>query len=211
MANLDPEKEHQRLADLYASMSDEELQQIAADAWSLSGPGHDALQDEVTKRKSSIALNETPPSIEVPEKRDLVLVRRYRDLPEALFAKSTLDSAGIECFLVDENIVRMDWFWSTLMGGIKLMVDPGNVDEAAAILGQPIPETLAVEGVGEYRQPHCPACQSLDVSFEELRKGVAFTTAYFLSLPLPLHRADWLCHACGHHWQAPADDGESVA
>jgi len=187
-------------------MSDEELQQIATEAWSLSDPGHDALEDEVTKRKSSIPLNETPPSIELPEERHLVLVRRYRDLPEALFAKGALDSAGIKCFLVDDNVVRMDWFWSTLMGGIKLMVEPESPDEAVAILGQPIPESLEVEGVGEYTQPHCPVCQSLDVSFEELRKGVAFTSAYLLSLPLPLHRTDWLCHACGHHWQAPGDD-----
>jgi hypothetical protein len=211
MPNLDPEKEHQRLADLYASMTVEELQQIAAEAWSLTDLSHDTLEDEIKKRSSSITLNETPPTIEVPEKRDLVLLRRYRDLPEALFAKGALDSAGIECFLVDENIVRMDWFWSTLLGGIKLMVDPRNLEEAAAILAQPIPESLEVEGVGEYRQPRCPACQSLDVSFEELRKGVAFTAAYLLSLPLPVHRTDWLCHACGHHWQAPGDDGQNVA
>jgi hypothetical protein len=91
------------------------------------------------------------------------------------------------------------------------MVDAENADEAVAVLGQPIPESLDVEGVGEYKQPCCPECRSLDVSFEELRKGVAYTTAYFLNLPLPLHRTGWLCHGCGHHWQAHGDDGQTAA
>lgn len=41
--------------------------------------------------------------------RDMVAIRRFRDLPEALLAKGSLESAGIECALTDENMVRMDW------------------------------------------------------------------------------------------------------
>jgi len=211
MGTPDPDRERARLTELYASMVDEELHQVASEAWSLSDISYDALAAEITKRSLPIALNDTPPPGNMPEKRDLVKVARFRDLPQALLAKGTLDSASIACFLVDDNIVRMDWFWSTLIGGIKLMVDAANADEAAAILSQPIPESIDVEGVGEYKQPCCPKCQSLDVSFEELRKGVAFTTAYVLSLPLPLHRTDWLCHACGHTWQAPGDDSQTAA
>ena len=43
-------------------------------------------------------------------------------MPERVLAKSMLDSAGIESFLGDENLVRLDWFYSNLVGGIKLMV-----------------------------------------------------------------------------------------
>ena len=43
---------------------------------------------------------------------DFVMLRRYRDLPEAVIVKSIVDAEGIDCVLSDENLVRMDWFWS---------------------------------------------------------------------------------------------------
>ena len=42
--------------------------------------------------------------------RKQVTIRAFRDLPEALLAKGSLESAGIDCFLVDDNMVRLDWF-----------------------------------------------------------------------------------------------------
>ena len=59
---------------------------------------------------------------DVMEWDDLVMIRQFRDLPEALLAKGSLESAGIEAFLVDDNMVRIDWFLSNLLGGIKLSV-----------------------------------------------------------------------------------------
>jgi hypothetical protein len=53
---------------------------------------------------------------------------------EAWLAKSVLDSAGIECFLFDENVVRIDWFLSNAIGGIKLRVREEDVAAAAALL-----------------------------------------------------------------------------
>jgi len=64
----------------------------------------------------------------------LVILKRFRDLPEAFVAKSILDSAQIDSFLADENIVRMDWLYSNLVGGAKLMVRPKDFDEALAVL-----------------------------------------------------------------------------
>ena len=49
------------------------------------------------------------------EQEQFVLLRRYRDLPEAVVVKSKLDFTGIECCLSDENMVRMDWFGSTCL------------------------------------------------------------------------------------------------
>jgi hypothetical protein len=77
-----------------------------------------------------------------PEFEKLVTIRKFRDLPEALLAKGVLESAGIECNLLDDNMVRLDWFWSNLIGGMRLQVAPEEVDEANAILDQPVPENL---------------------------------------------------------------------
>ena len=101
----------------------------------------------------------------------LTTIKRFRDLPEALLAKGGLESAGIECFLVDDNMVRL-WFISNLLGGVKLQVAAENVAEATEILNLPTPETLEIEGGGFYRQPHCPNCNSMDVSFQELNKPI---------------------------------------
>jgi len=134
------------------------------------------------------------------EQTQFVIFRRYRDLPEALSVKSMLDSEGIDCVLSDENLVRMDWFWSGLLGGVKLWVRQQDVDQAQELTDQSSPDRFEVEGVGEFTQPRCPECQSTDISFRELNKRVAFVSAYF-GLPIPLKRRGWKCHSCGHSWQ----------
>ncbi len=45
-----------------------------------------------------------------------------------MLAKGKLDSEGLESFLADDNTVRMDWLWSNLLGGIKLLVDPEDAE-----------------------------------------------------------------------------------
>jgi hypothetical protein len=136
------------------------------------------------------------------ELRNRVMIRQFRDLPEALLAKGSLDSAGIECALVDDNVIRLDWFWSNLMGGVKLVVDREDAAVAEEVLSQPIPEHFDVSGVGEYEQPHCPKCNSLDINFQEMEPA-AYVTAY-LNVPIPFHRRAWRCHNCNAEWE---DDG----
>ena len=137
------------------------------------------------------------------EFRKLVMIRRYRDLMDALLAKTRLDSAGIECFLADENMVRIDWFWSNLLEGVKLHVMPEDADAALEVLEQPSLDGFEVAGVGKYERPRCPNCNSVEISFEELNKPVAYASMYF-GLPIPLHRDGWSCHSCGHRWQGDA-------
>jgi rubredoxin len=97
-------------------------------------------------------------------------------------------------------MVRMDWFISNFIGGVKLKVNPEDSEAATAILNQPIPNSFEVEGIGEYQQPHCPQCRSLDTAFEELNKPLAYASAY-LRVPIPLHSKLWKCKACGYEWE----------
>jgi hypothetical protein len=136
---------------------------------------------------------------DVPEFENPVIVGTFRDLPEALLAKGSLESAGIKCALLDDNTIRMDWFWSNLLGGIKLFVDARDVEDATDILSQPIPESLGADEDQNYPQPACPKCESLDVSFEELYKPIAFGSL-FINLPLPVQRTGWICQSCRHTW-----------
>jgi hypothetical protein len=205
---LDDQRERRRLADNYANMTDGELQRLVRNAESLTELAWDALEDEMDRRHLEFPDDEcsddprTEPRQEM-EVRELVTIRQFRDLPEALLAKGSLESAGIECFLADDNLVRLDWFISNFIGGIKLNVRAADAANAQNLLDEPILEGLYVQGVGLYEQPRCPNCQSLDVNFQELDRPIAYMSA-FLRVPMPVQRPAWRCHACDAEWE---DDG----
>jgi hypothetical protein len=231
MATIDPEQERQRLAEFYSYQMDGELEKVAGQAYDLTEVAREALRAEMSRRGLSTAFAERAPSgpvasvparlhgdppPEIPrveslpeddaEARGMVTIRQFRDLPEALFAKGSLDSAGIECALLDDNMVRLDWFISNLLGGVKLQVRPEDAAVAEEILSQPIPENFDVPGVGEYEQPRCPRCQSLDVNFQEVAPAAYLSAA--VSVPFPFHRRAWRCHSCDAEWE---DDGVDAA
>ena len=137
---------------------------------------------------------------------ELVTIANFRDLPEAMLAKGKLESAGIECFLGDDNMVRMDWFWSNLIGGVKLRVAETDAEEAIHLLEEEIPPELVDSDTGEvYAQPACPRCSSLDISFGPPDKGVQLAALYMAGIPLPAGRDRWKCSQCGAEWEVLAD------
>jgi Putative prokaryotic signal transducing protein len=196
--NSDDIKERQRLANTYALMTDGELQRLARSPESLTEPAWEALEDELDRRRLEVPTDPALPE-DALDLRKLVMIRQFRDLPEALLAKGSLESAGMECFLRDDNLVRLDWFISNFVGGVKLCVKPEDVQNARKLLDEPILEGLYVQGVGLYEQPRCPKCQSLDVNFRELDRPIAYLSA-FLKVPVPLQRKGWRCHDCDAEW-----------
>jgi hypothetical protein len=202
MSDQEPNHEKQRLATLYAGMADGELQKLAHEFGSLSLEGQEALEEEFRRRDLTPEADLYAPDSgqDVFEWDDLVLLRQFRDLPEALLAKGSLESAGIQVFLQDDNMVRTDWFISNLLGGVKLCVRSQDEDAALDVLEQPAPTALEVDGVGTYQQPTCPRCHSIDVSFKSLNRPVAYGSAALLNVPIPLKRTGWRCSGCGHRW-----------
>jgi hypothetical protein len=208
----DEQDERRRLARAYAGMMDGELLNLARNPESLTENAWEILEEELDRRRLDDSdlddQHEEPPSPRAEiEMRNLVNIRQFRDLPEALLAKGSLESAGIECFLADENLIRLDWFISNFIGGIKLRVRPEDAENASKLLDEPILEGLYVQGVGLYEQPRCPKCDSLDVTFRELDRPIAYMSA-FLHVPMPVHREAWRCHACDAEWE---DDGKASA
>jgi hypothetical protein len=227
MARIDSEQERRRLQTFYADQMDGELEKVAGQAYELTDIARQALRAELARRGLAPAFVEQPPIPPEPlvqpgdppvepafeeeaeqdgvlcELRDMVTIRQFRDLPEALLAKGSLDSAGIECALVDANTVRIDWFWSNAVGGVKLLVNRDEVNDAEQILSQPIPENFDVTGIGNYEQPHCPKCNSLDINFRELDPAAYLTLA--INVPIPIQRHAWRCHSCNAEWE---DDGK---
>jgi hypothetical protein len=119
-----------------------------------------------------------------------------------MLAKGILDSAGIECFLVDENMIRMNWFISNPLGGIRLQVNRDDVEEAVTLLSEPTPEGFDIEGLGKYQQPQCPGCRSVDIAHHAgLDKRFALPALWFAGIPIPVARNEWECQSCGAKWR----------
>lgn len=100
----------------------------------------------VEKREAESAAQQQ--SGEATEADRPVILQRYRDMPAAFVEMSVLEDAGIECYLQDDNVVRMDWLWSNALGGIKLIVREKDAADAEKILSQS-PSTEPAGGSSE--------------------------------------------------------------
>lgn len=202
--------ERQEQQQRYAAMSNEELSALSKVASDLTRSAHELLDAELISRGLSPTEGPKMQTFVEVESAKPVVLKRFINLHEALLAKGQLESSGVPCFLLDDNMIRIDWFISNLLGGVKLAVLPEHEQEAREILGQPIPEDFDVEGVGTFQQPHCPKCQSLDISFESLDKPYAYGSAW-LGVPIPFGAQRWRCHACGALWQGSQDEPSAGA
>ena len=201
------DKERWRLAWHYADMTDGEIESLAGESASLTEIARRALQSELRRRGLSVEIEE--PAVAAagattasPKRsRKLATLCRFRDMPEALLAKSVLESAGIECLLADANIIRTDWLWSNLVGGVKLRVLEEDLEEATRILDLDSPtEHSAMPGDEDSQPPSCPRCHSPEVSLGDLRDSKAAVNFSATARPAagePL----WTCRSCGNQWR----------
>ncbi len=70
---------------------------------------------------------------------DRVTVAVFHSQPEFLLARTRLESADIECFAYDENMLRIGGWHSHVLGGIKLQVRQSEAQDALVILHQTAP------------------------------------------------------------------------
>lgn len=182
----------------YAAMGDPQLLELASRQEDLLEAARTALAAELEKRHLS-----TSEEIEYVEvvPQHLVTVQSYRDLSEASIARSVLESAGIQAFLSEENLVRMNWMLSNFLGGIRLQVAEEDLETAQEILAQPTPQNIQLENDESYSQPRCPQCGSLEVVHATRNTGLKLAGLYALHLPIPLPHDSLLCGSCGHKWE----------
>ncbi|HEY2038916.1 MAG TPA: DUF2007 domain-containing protein [Edaphobacter sp.] len=190
----------QNFSEFYRSLPEAELRKIAEDWPSLLDEAKLALQAELAQR--GVEISAPPEDVDDPSDlyQDLVTIRRYRDLSEAIVARGVVESAGIFCFLKDENLVRLDWQMSNLIGGISLQVPREEAEQAEEILQQPIPQTISLPDQSAFDQPHCPRCNSIDIAWERRGRKAALVSLYLFSLPVPRGSESWHCNHCDLRW-----------
>ncbi len=175
--------------------------EIARNYDTLTDTAQAALREEFARRGLDPPVVEEKEPKVPPSQRNLVTVSRYRDLSEAIVARSMLESAGIAVYLRDENLVRLDWQVSNFIGGIRLQVEAEDEQNALELLRQPVQESISYSEGDKFTQPHCPSCGSTDITFEGASRAAALVSLYALSLPLPFGRETWCCNACEARWQ----------
>jgi hypothetical protein len=143
------------LAKQYASMLDGELLELSGQFSELLPQAQQALTAELHKRglNPSEPVGDEPTPLPVPpeymeagvDPDEVLVIRKFLDISQASIARGVLDSAGIECFLVHENLNRLGW--SHLVGALELTVRREDAEVALKLL-EPPPEN-DVEGQDE--------------------------------------------------------------
>src|SRR5579864_5976005 len=111
-------EESRRLQELYAHLTDEELQAVADDRSELTDVAKDALEVEILGRGLHIQLKDAPkaPGFHQgesdfdPSDLDLVVANKVWDLSEARQVKAILDDARIPSYLGQDNIESVEAF-----------------------------------------------------------------------------------------------------
>lgn len=187
----------------YSRMNEQELMAVARNYDDLTEAARQAIRTEFAKRRLEPPILDDPEP--QPEWSELATVETFRDLTEAMVAQSVLRSAGIAAYLFDDNFVRIYWYLSNFIGGIRLRVKAEDEGAAKEILNEPAPASIPFNENEAYSQPRCPGCGSIDISFNGASRGAALAGLYAAGLPLPTGDKSWSCSNCGARWQQSED------
>lgn len=125
-------------------------------------------------------------------------LRAFLTLFEADVAWSAIDAADITATLADDNMIRLNFWFSNALGGVKLIVPAALAEEAIAILDT---RAQPVEGEdAEFpRLPDDEKCKSCGGDDFEFRQKVLVPVVIFLVLGFPLGRITRVakCRRCG--------------
>ena len=105
------------------------------------------------------------------------IVARYSTVGEAESARTALDAAGIDVCVLDAQTITVNWTYSNLLGGVKLLVRDEDRDQSEMVLAtasreataddvaEDVPEVIADAPPPNPRDTiddRCPRCGSVD-------------------------------------------------
>jgi DNA-directed RNA polymerase subunit M/transcription elongation factor TFIIS len=131
-----------------------------------------------------------------------VAVASFSQPVEAHLARTKLESEGIPCVVGDEHLVRVDWFLSNAVGGVKVMVPRSEAEHARDVL-RPRPRLVVVaeRGAPSDGEMICPRCRCDDVYYRRYSRRVAGVFMLLLGFLIPWRDSRWTCTRCGYEWK----------
>jgi hypothetical protein len=194
MEYIDQAEELRRCRELYAQMSEVELQGLAEKFSDLTEFAQQALRTEFSKRGLQMCAQVAAWREILPDEDELVNCYRARDASEARLVMNLLDSSGIRsCLFGDfgENLQRLYPVHDT--GGM-IKVLKRDAERARELMALYFPQE---QGENEDYAVRCPRCHSSDVIFQSLEPGTSERAT-------SASKFDWTCGGCGNQWK---DDG----
>lgn len=217
----DPMEEWRRLTALYGEMGDLEIRELAAQINDLTDTAQQILREELKKRgvseRSSIShltSRETADnsaevhwdseedsdqdadgairSVEYTWKTGLC---RCDSIDEAAQRCEMLSRAGIESWVQRPGSqFSIPWIDAPGIGDIQINVAADQLEQARAVIAEPIPQSIIdelkrEEAAPAYEIPVCPKCQAEDPTLESVEPS-----------------NNWLCESCGYTWSDPVPD-----
>ena len=142
----------------------------------------------------------------------IVPLTSFLDYGRAHLARATLEEAGIDCMLGDQNINLIHPLYANIVGGIKLLVRESDLEAAGEVLASVAREhgadSTAVDGGSQAdeardlgaEEPACPQCESNFVQRVGITFWLLLAAMCMLGLPFIFIKPRWRCTACGHQW-----------
>jgi hypothetical protein len=224
MADIDVAQEWRRLQDVYAGMSEEELQAVANQGYELTDIAKQALTAEISRRGLKVVVRLAPPENEDaqpvgdpefdPADLDLGFGFTVESREQAEWVKKTLNDAGIPCYFgpdLRENSDSLEFAADHPISVSVLKNDLSRLPRLLTKFGERFPSKQVQEPVD--LTVHCPECNSTDIVLhasdtegsedaEDVEEGEE--DAEQLELAVPGSKFSWHCEACGYQWE---DDG----
>jgi DNA-directed RNA polymerase subunit M/transcription elongation factor TFIIS len=204
---MDVTQEWRRLQELYAEMSEDELEMVAQDAYDLTDVAKQALQAEVSRRHLDIKLQlHSPASVEAepqgyppgfnPADLDLIGFSHVDTMDRARQVKECLDAAGIPSYFGPELVDDLRLLHSPFEGEVEVKIRETDKQRAIAELRRCAPPSQDDTEETPDFSGHCPKCHSTEIVFQGLDDPAGESESG--------SRYNWSCDACGYQWK---DDG----
>lgn len=132
----------------------------------------------------------------------MITVATFSKPEEAHLLRMRLEAGGVAAYILDENMVQMDWLYSNAIGGVRVQIAEEDVEAAKEII-----QDVYVP-VGDPNMAQCPKCGSKDSAPDELPRRIAFLTMMLISIPFLFSKTRWKCNSCKHVWNE-ANKGKS--
>ena len=124
----------------------------------------------------------------------MITVASFSKPEEAHLLRMRLEAGGVAAYILDENMVQMDWLYSNAIGGVRVQIAEEDAEDAKEILKETyIPDT-------DPNMAQCQKCGSRDSAPDELPRRIAFLTLWFLQFPFLFSKSRWRCNSCNHVW-----------
>lgn len=129
---------------------------------------------------------------------EIVTLKVFDNSIEAHLLKTRLESEGINCYLLDDNMVSLNPLYNISVGGIKLRINKNDFEEALAIVREIESTPVTDERNNVVKCPNCNSTQ-LYSDFKSIKdlKSFLATIVSFIFMVLPLHyKRVYRCKEC---------------